>query len=37
MRLGRAHGCGDLLMFDQVRRSLGLGHPRFETDATIAA
>ena len=36
MRLGRARGCGDLLMFDQVRRSLGLGHPRFETEATIA-
>jgi hypothetical protein len=23
-------------MFDQVRRSLGLGHPRFEAEATIA-
>ena len=36
MRLGRARGCGDLLMFDQVRRSLGLGLPQFETEATIA-
>jgi hypothetical protein len=36
MRLGRARDCGDLLMFDQVRRSLGLGHPRFEREATIA-
>jgi len=36
MRLGGARNCGDLLMFDQVRRSLGLGMPRFEHEATIA-
>jgi hypothetical protein len=36
MRLGRARGCGDLLHFDQVRKSLGLGQPRFESVATIA-
>jgi hypothetical protein len=36
MRQGRARGCGDLLMFDQVRRSLGLGQPRLEVEATIA-
>ena len=36
MRLGGARGCGDLLMFDQVRRSLGLGLPRLEGEATIA-
>ena len=36
MQLGRARGCGDLLTFDQVRRSLGLGQPRLEGEATIA-
>jgi hypothetical protein len=36
MGRGRARGCGDLLMFDQVRRSLGLGQPRHEREATIA-
>jgi hypothetical protein len=36
MRLGRSRYCGDLLQFDQVRRSLGLGQPRLEGEATIA-
>ncbi|HEX7172545.1 MAG TPA: hypothetical protein VF365_08060 [Candidatus Limnocylindria bacterium] len=36
MRLGRLRDCGDLLMFDQVRRSLGLGQPHLEGEATIA-
>ena len=36
MRLGRARDCGDLLMFDHVRRALGLGMPSNEGAATIA-
>ena len=36
MRLGRARDCGDLLMFDHVRRALGLGMPSDEGTATIA-
>lgn len=36
MRLGRARDCGDLLMFDHVRRALGLGMPSHEGTATIA-
>ncbi|HET8571789.1 MAG TPA: hypothetical protein VFN14_07860 [Candidatus Limnocylindria bacterium] len=32
---GRRQRCGDLLQFDEVRRSLGLGQPRFEKEATI--
>ena len=36
MRLGRAQDCGDLLMFDHVRRALGLGMPSHEGTATIA-
>jgi len=36
MRLGRTRDCGELLMFDQVRRSIGLGQPTLEGEATIA-
>jgi hypothetical protein len=36
MKIARSRGCGDLLMFDEVRRSLGLGLPRHEGEATIA-
>ncbi|MGZ8805210.1 MAG: hypothetical protein ACXWZG_07925 [Microbacterium sp.] len=36
MRLGRSRDCGDLLMFDHVRRALGLGMPSDEGTATIA-
>ncbi len=36
MRLGRARDCGDLLEFDHVKRSLGLGQPHLEGEATIA-
>ncbi|HSJ00193.1 MAG TPA: hypothetical protein VLA59_07400 [Patescibacteria group bacterium] len=36
MRLGRIRDCGDLLMFDHVRRALGLGMPRDEGTATIS-
>jgi hypothetical protein len=35
MRLGRKRDCGDLLMFDHVRRSLDLGMPVDEGTATI--
>jgi hypothetical protein len=35
MRL-RRRDCGDLLVFDHVRRALDLGRPRVEGDATIA-
>jgi hypothetical protein len=36
MRLGRQRDCGDLLVFEHVRRSLGLGQPNVEGEATIA-
>lgn len=36
MRLGRGRDCGDLLMFDHVRRSLDLGLPVPEGEGTIA-
>ena len=36
MRLKRSRECGDLLQFDHVRRSLGLGQPKPEGEATIA-
>ena len=36
MRLTRSRDCGDLLMFEQVRRSIGLGRPILEGQATIA-
>lgn len=36
MRLGRSRDCGDLLMFDHVRRRLDLGRPVHEGEATIA-
>jgi hypothetical protein len=36
MRLGRSRDCGDLLQFDHVQRSLGLGQPQLEGEATIA-
>lgn len=36
MRLGRSRDCGDLLQFDHVQRSLGLGRPQLEGEATIA-
>jgi len=36
MRRAGSRNCGDLLMFDQVRRSLGLGQPLPEGEATIA-
>lgn len=36
MRLRRSRDCGDLLQFDHVRRSLGLGQPHQESAGTIA-
>jgi hypothetical protein len=35
MRLPRTRDCGDLLLFDEVRRSLRLGRPLWEGDETI--
>ena len=36
MRIGRARECGELLMFDEVRRRLDLGLPQYEGEETIA-
>ncbi len=36
MRIGRSRDCGELLMFDEVRRRLDLGLPQYEGLATIA-
>jgi hypothetical protein len=36
MRIRRTRDCGDLLQFEQVRHSLGLGQPHLEGEATIA-
>jgi hypothetical protein len=36
MRLGWSRDCGELLLFDHIRRSLNLGHPHLEGEATIA-
>ena len=36
MRIPRSRDCGELLMFDQVRRRLNLGLPQVEGERTIA-
>lgn len=36
MRIGRSRDCGELLMFEEVRRRLNLGMPQFESETTIA-
>ena len=36
MRIPRGRDCGELLMFDQVRRRLNLGMPQVEGERTIA-
>lgn len=36
MRIPRSRDCGELLMFDQVRRRLNLGMPHVEGERTIA-
>ncbi len=36
MRIGRSRDCGELLIFEEVRRRLNLGMPQFESETTIA-
>lgn len=36
MRIGRSRECGELLMFEEVRRRLHLDVPQFEAQTTIA-